>query len=276
MALQVINMPKWIEENKKFFLPPVCNKMMHNGQLKVMLIGGPNIRKDYHIEEGEELFYMVHGDMCLKVVEKGKFKDIVIKEGEAFLLPARVPHSPQRFENTVGLVIERERLKTETDILRYFIDGSLDVLFEKAFYCEDLGTELPPIINEFFQSEAHKTGKPNPENVLTKYPFELDSEVDLGRAINLKSLIENIGEDHALFEGKHQFQITVMQSGSSDISTGSVDNWVWQLWGKSNVTVNGQCFSMDTGDTLLIPPATTYKWVRESGSCALNIAQAAL
>lgn len=94
------------------------------GQLKVMFIGGPNVRKDYHLEEGEEIFYQVKGDMVLKIVEKGVHKDIPIKEGEVcvhcpctfgkfmkqfivkqiFVLPCRIPHSPQRFENTVGLV----------------------------------------------------------------------------------------------------------------------------------------------------------------------------
>ena len=113
-----LNVEKWIEENEKFFLPPVCNKMMHNTQLKVFYVGGPNQRKDYHLEEGEELFYMRKGDMCLKILENGKFKDVHIKQGQVFLLPGRIPHSPQRNENTVGLVIERERLKTETDGLR--------------------------------------------------------------------------------------------------------------------------------------------------------------
>lgn len=37
---------------------------------------------------------------------------------QIFLLPAGVPHSPQRFADTVGLVIERRRLETELDGLR--------------------------------------------------------------------------------------------------------------------------------------------------------------
>jgi 3-hydroxyanthranilate 3,4-dioxygenase len=43
----------------------------------------------------QELFYQVKGDMVLKVIEKGKKKDVVIKEGEAYILPSRIPHSPQ-------------------------------------------------------------------------------------------------------------------------------------------------------------------------------------
>ena len=47
-----------------------------------MFVGGPNIRKDFHLEEGEEFFYMEKGAMVLRVLEGGAFKDIHIKEGE--------------------------------------------------------------------------------------------------------------------------------------------------------------------------------------------------
>ena len=71
-ALLQINIPEWITRNEPSFVPPVCNKLMHgDGQLKIMFIGGPNVRKDYHIEEGEELFYQIRGDMVLKIIEKG-------------------------------------------------------------------------------------------------------------------------------------------------------------------------------------------------------------
>lgn len=152
----------WVEENRGSFQPPVCNKLMHQEQLKVMFVGGPNTRKDYHIEEGEEVFYQLEGDMVLRVLEQGKHRDVVIRQGEIFLLPARVPHSPQRFANTVGLVVERRRLETELDGLRYYVGDTMDVLFEKWFYCKDLGTQLAPIIQEFFSSEQYRTGKPIP------------------------------------------------------------------------------------------------------------------
>lgn len=133
--LQVINIMKWIKENQRNFQPPVCNKLMHNGQLVVMFVGGPNKREDYHIEEGEEVFYQIKGDMCVKIIENGEHKDIYIKEGEIFILPARIPHSPQRNADTVGLVIERKRSQKEIDAVRWFVPGSTNVLYEKWFHC---------------------------------------------------------------------------------------------------------------------------------------------
>ena len=102
------NLKAWIEENRRLLEPPVGNKMVwKDTEFLVMVVGGPNRRKDFHIEEGEEFFYQVEGDITLRVMEDGKPIDIPIREGEIFLLPPRVPHSPQRGENTVGLVIER-------------------------------------------------------------------------------------------------------------------------------------------------------------------------
>ncbi|XP_070654668.1 3-hydroxyanthranilate 3,4-dioxygenase isoform X3 [Bos indicus] len=170
-----VRVKAWVEENRGSFLPPVCNKLLHQKQLKIMFVGGPNTRKDYHIEEGEEVFYQLEGDMLLRVLERGKHRDVVIRQGEIFLLPAGVPHSPQRFANTVGLVIERRRLKTELDGLRYYVGDTTDVLFEKWFYCEDLGTQLAPIIQEFFSSEQYRTGKPNPDQLLKEPPFPLST-----------------------------------------------------------------------------------------------------
>ncbi|XP_040080637.1 3-hydroxyanthranilate 3,4-dioxygenase isoform X2 [Oryx dammah] len=170
-----VRVKAWVEENRGSFLPPVCNKLLHQKQLKIMFVGGPNTRKDYHIEEGEEVFYQLEGDMLLRVLERGKHRDVVIRQGEIFLLPAGVPHSPQRFANTVGLVIERRRLKTELDGLRYYVGDTTDVLFEKWFYCEDLGTQLAPIIQEFFSSEQYRTGKPKPDQLLKEPPFALST-----------------------------------------------------------------------------------------------------
>ena len=104
---QPFNIKKWIDENRHLLKPPVGNQQIYKGNddFIVMVVGGPNSRKDYHYDEGEEFFYQLEGDITLKIIEDGKPRDIVIKEGEIFLLPPRVPHSPRRPANTIGLVI---------------------------------------------------------------------------------------------------------------------------------------------------------------------------
>ena len=180
---------RWISDNEKFFLPPVCNKMMHNDQLKVFFVGGPNQRKDFHLEEGEELFYMRRGDMSLPILTEGKFKTVHIREGDVFLLPGRIPHSPQREKDTVGLVIERERLVSETDGLRYYVGESTETLFERWFYCQDLGSQLKPVIQEFFASEEYKTGVPGPTSINPSPPWLPDSQRVVERPFNLASWV---------------------------------------------------------------------------------------
>ena len=116
MIIPPINFKKWIDENRELLKPPVCNKVVYEDtEFIIMVVGGPNTRKDYHVDEGEEFFYQLEGKMILRIMEDSKPKDIHINEGEIFLLPSKVPHSPQRYENSVGLVIERKRTKDELD-----------------------------------------------------------------------------------------------------------------------------------------------------------------
>ena len=104
-----INFKAWIEENRHLLKPPVGNKAIYNEDYIVMVVGGPNSRKDYHLNQTPEFFYQVEGDIILKVIEDGESRDIHIREGEVFYLPPNIPHSPQRGPNTVGLVIEQKR-----------------------------------------------------------------------------------------------------------------------------------------------------------------------
>ncbi|XP_051831142.1 3-hydroxyanthranilate 3,4-dioxygenase [Antechinus flavipes] len=277
MELQV-NVKMWIEKNKSFFLPPVCNKLMHQNQLKVMFVGGPNQRKDYHIEEGEEIFYQVEGDMVLKILEQGKHRDVLIRQGEIFLLPAGIPHSPQRFANTVGLVIERERLKTEVDGLRYYVGDTTNVLFEKWFYCEDLGTQLAPIIQEFFSSEQYKTGKPRPDQLLKEPPFPLSMRTVMEPLVLQQWLADHRGELQggstlSLFGDTYESQVTVYGSGSSKGPKLGVDMWLWQLEGSSVVTIGGQNRRLASDDSLLVPKGTVYLWERAQDCVALAVTQ---
>jgi 3-hydroxyanthranilate 3,4-dioxygenase len=100
---------------------------------------------------------MKKGNMNLKIMEKGKPRDVIIKEGELFVLPSRIPHSPQRFQDTMGLVIERERLPEEMDGLRWYTTEG-EPLYEEWFHCTDLGVQLKPVIERFYASEQKQTG----------------------------------------------------------------------------------------------------------------------
>ena len=107
------NLTKWIEENRDLLKPPVGNKNLYveSGDYIVMIVAGPNARKDYHYNETEELFYQIEGDIIVKTQQGGKLVEYEIKEGEMFLLPKKIPHSPVRSEGSIGLVIERKRSK---------------------------------------------------------------------------------------------------------------------------------------------------------------------
>jgi 3-hydroxyanthranilate 3,4-dioxygenase len=160
MPLSTHNLKAWVEENRHLLKPPVGNKMVwQDRDFLVMVVGGPNQRKDFHIEEGEEFFYQIEGDITLRVMEDGKPRDIPIREGEIFLLPAGVPHSPQRPAGTVGMVIERRRRESEDDHLRWYCDKCGDILFDSQFHLVDLGKQLKPIIEEFYSREDLRTCK---------------------------------------------------------------------------------------------------------------------
>jgi 3-hydroxyanthranilate 3,4-dioxygenase len=153
-----LNLKAWIDENRNLLKPPVGNKMVwQDTEFLVMLVGGPNLRTDYHVEEGEELFYQIEGDMVVRLMEEGGPRDVTIREGEIFLLPPRVPHSPQRPAGTVGMVVERQRKQGELDHLRWYCDGCGEILHQASFQLQDLGAQLKPVIEEYYASDSQRT-----------------------------------------------------------------------------------------------------------------------
>jgi 3-hydroxyanthranilate 3,4-dioxygenase len=156
------NLQKWIDENRHLLKPPVGNKQVctESGDFIVMIVGGPNGRKDYHWEEGEELFYQLEGDMHVNIInDEGKPERIDIREGEMFLLPARVPHSPQRPEGTIGLVIERTRHEGEIDKLLWFCEKCNNPLHEATMELKDIGTQIKAAIAAYKENLDARTCK---------------------------------------------------------------------------------------------------------------------
>ena len=154
------NFKGWIDENRHLLKPPVGNQQVYKGNddFIVMVVGGPNSRKDYHYNETEEFFYQIEGDIKLKIIEEGSPIDVIIKEGDIFLLPARTPHSPQRPANTVGLVMEVYR-KDKPDGFMWFCENCGHKLHEKFAVITDIVAQLPPIMEEFYSSEKLRTCK---------------------------------------------------------------------------------------------------------------------
>ena len=151
MALSTINFKGWIDANRDKLKPPVGNcEVYPNHEFIIMVIGGPNERTDYHINAGEEFFYQLEGDIILKTVEDGVFRDLTIREGEILLVPPGIPHSPRRPAGTVGLVVERQRALDEMDALQWYCENCDHQLHEATFSLQDIAKDLIPAIDHFY------------------------------------------------------------------------------------------------------------------------------
>ena len=154
--------PKWllIFHNMKDLSPINCI-FCNNFKLimrikKKKIVGGAsgNARTDYHINTTPEWFYQYKGPMVLKIVDDGAFRDIIIREGDMFLLPPNTPHNPVRFANTVGIVLEQKRPEGNLDRLRWYCQDCKEVVYEDAFYCTDLGTQIKEAVNKFRNDDS--------------------------------------------------------------------------------------------------------------------------
>lgn len=155
------NFKKWIDENRHLLKPPVGNKVVYKPEQDfiVMVVGGPNSRKDYHYNETEEFFYQLEGDIQVKIQEDGKPRTIDIREGEIFLLPARTPHSPQRGPNTVGLVMEVHRRPGMKDRLQWYCESCNHLMHEGILELKDIETELKAAMEHYYSSADLRTCK---------------------------------------------------------------------------------------------------------------------
>ena len=159
--LEPFNLIAWIEKNKHRLIPPVSNETIYKGNetFIVMVSGGPNTRKDYHYNESEELFFQLKGDIKIGLYVNGQHQTMDVHEGEMVLIPPKVPHQPRRFANTVGLIIEKHRVKGEKDGFLYFCDKCGNLLYEEYFFLEDIVKQFPMVMRNFYGSLERRTCK---------------------------------------------------------------------------------------------------------------------
>lgn len=155
---QAVSLQGWIEENEDKLQPPVNNKEMFPGSnMIVMMVGGPNKRRDFHISPAEELFYQIKGDCYVEIInDEGNREVVTVREGEVFLLPANVPHSPHRVANTIGMVIEEPRDGKE-EYMVWYCDKCNHEMHRVTLELEDIAVQLKEAINQFDLSEDLRT-----------------------------------------------------------------------------------------------------------------------
>jgi 3-hydroxyanthranilate 3,4-dioxygenase len=152
------NLRLWIDQNRHLLKPPVGNKLLfQDSGFIIMAVGGPNSRKDFHHDPGEEFFFQLEGNMVLRIAQDGRLTDIPIHEGEVFLLPPEVPHSPQRPAGSVGIVVERRRKPAELDGFSWYCDNCGNRLFLERVPVSNIETQLPSIFSRFYSNIDHRT-----------------------------------------------------------------------------------------------------------------------
>lgn len=162
------SLKKWVQENRHLLKPPVGNAQIFkaNQDFMVMVVGGPNARKDFHVNKGEEIFYQLEGEIEVGLMVEdpqnpGKKKEqkVIIEEGDIFLLPPNMPHCPRRGTNTVGLVIERYRSEDEEDAFQWYCDNCGELLHESTLKVSDIVGQLPTVMAQFYSDDSLCTCK---------------------------------------------------------------------------------------------------------------------
>lgn len=154
------NLTAWLEANRHLLKPPVGNKNLtpESDDYIVMVVAGPNARKDYHYNETEEIFYQLEGHITVKTQQGGQCVEYALGPGDMFVCPARTPHSPVRQEGSIGLVIERIRAgRGFTDGLLWFCEECNHPLHQSHFELLDIEKDFIPHFKHFYNNEALRT-----------------------------------------------------------------------------------------------------------------------
>lgn len=164
--MKPFHLKKWVDNNHHLLKPPVGNAQIFHGNedFIVMVVGGPNARKDFHVNQGEEIFYQLEGEIEVGLMvdddqTSGRKKEekIRIGEGDMFLLPSGIPHCPRRGSGTIGLVIERYRNESELDGFQWYCENCGHFMHEAKIMVSDIVKELPIVMDAFYTSEENST-----------------------------------------------------------------------------------------------------------------------
>ena len=172
------NVLKWIDDNQDLFQFPVMNKQFYKeaDDVIVFVSLGPNNRNDYHVNPTEELFYQLKGDIALRVrpLDGSEPHDVIIREGEMYLLPRHVPHRPQRPDNTIGLIVEFPRPEGSKDQLRWYCPDDIHLVHQAEFRLKHIDEDLHEIMKNFWDGpEEIRTCKETGKVVEKAGHFEL-------------------------------------------------------------------------------------------------------
>lgn len=152
----VLNFQKWVEDNRHLLKPPVNNKVMFIGDdFIVQVVGGPNQRTDFHVDPYEEYFYQLEGTMHVNVMTPDGPQKVEITQGEMWLLPGNLPHSPQRPQaGSIGVVIERIRPEGTLEKFQWYCLECSHLVYEVELQVRDIVEDLPPVFAAFYADES--------------------------------------------------------------------------------------------------------------------------
>jgi len=248
------NMLEWLDKYGDEFKPPIGNKIMFNNQLIVFFVKGPNQRIDFHIEHGEEIFFMIHGNMNLIIMANGVYKNVVIKEGEFFVLPPRIYHSPQRLENTLGFVIERQRdPEKEYDGIIFFDKESSKIKHDVYVNLVDLQRQIRDLtikalkdINEGNCSVTHNPPIKPQENINLMKPISLANFMKENESLIQTTCCVS------LLSKEYQSKIHILSNGKFEFIGNAFDTIIWIFRGSASLTIGSEIVQLNISDFYLI------------------------
>ena len=147
-----INFARWTQEHQHLLKPPVGNQQIWtDSDMIVTVVGGPNQRTDFHDDPFEEYFHQFRGNAHLLIADRGKFERVDLREGDIFLLPAHVRHSPQRPEpGSLCTVIEFPRPQGTRDAFEWYCAACGGLVHRSEVQLASIVEDLPAVYQAFY------------------------------------------------------------------------------------------------------------------------------